>query len=570
MWFMRFSKANCKNCYACARVCPVNAIKIKNEHAQVIEERCIICGKCFKVCPQYAKIIKSDVYKVKEYISKGDKVIASIAPSFSAIFGEHSNKLKSLLKKLGFYDAQEAIYGIDLVEKAYEEYANKEDDLCYITSFCPSVTGLIQKHYPELIKNLIPIISPAVCHSKLIKAKYGEDVKVVFIGPCLSKKIEGVESGYIDTVLTFVELIEWINYENINIEELEIENFDCNNSQKRLFPIVGEPTKSIENKNPRKTIIQVEGSKDCIKMLKAIKIGKFKNTILELSFCRHSCLGGSGMPKDNINCYERRIRVRNYANSMENNTDEKIDEIYPLNNFSINMNREYKCLKKDLKIPNAIELREILKSMGKYIKKDELNCGSCGYSTCREKAVAVYNNMAEIEMCLPYMRDKAENLANTIVDVTPNMVTIVDKNLDIVKMNKSSEKFFNTNVEKYKGLPVILYLDEKPFEYVLDNKKNIIKEKVFLKDSSKVIIQSILWLEHNKVMLWIADDITENEELEKKLMEKKIDAMNITQAVIDKQMRVAQEIASLLGETTAETKVTLNKLKKLIQEEVVQ
>ena len=417
---------------------------------------------------------------------------------------------------------------------------------------------------------MIPIISPAVCHSKLIKAKYGEDVKVVFIGPCLSKKIEGVESGHIDTVLTFVELIEWINYENINIEELEIENFDCNNSQKRLFPIVGEPTKSIENKNPRKTIIQVEGSKDCIKMLKAIKIGKFKNTILELSFCRHSCLGGSGMPKDNINCYERRIRVRNYANSMENNTDEKVDEIYPLNNFSINMNREYKCLKKDLKIPNAIELREILKSMGKYIKKDELNCGSCGYSTCREKAVAVYNNMAEIEMCLPYMRDKAENLANTIVDVTPNMVTIVDKNLDIVKMNKSSEKFFNTNVEKYKGLPVILYLDEKPFEYVLDNKKNIIKEKVFLKDSSKVIIQSILWLEHNKVMLWIADDITENEELEKKLMEKKIDAMNITQAVIDKQMRVAQEIASLLGETTAETKVTLNKLKKLIQEEVVQ
>ncbi|EPZ59350.1 fe-S cluster family protein [[Clostridium] sordellii ATCC 9714] len=177
------------------------------------------------------------------------------------------------------------------------------------------------------------------------------------------------------------------------------------------------------------------------------------------------------MPKDNINCYERRIRVRNYANSMGNNTDEKVDEIYPLNNFSINMNREYKCLKKDLKIPNAIELREILKSMGKYIKKDELNCGSCGYSTCREKAVAVYNNMAEIEMCLPYMRDKAENLANTIVDVTPNMVTIVDKNLDIVKMNKSSEKFFNTNVEKYKGLPVILYLDEKPFEYVLDNKK---------------------------------------------------------------------------------------------------
>lgn len=570
MWFMSFSKASCKNCYACARVCPVNAIKIKNEHAQVIKERCIVCGSCFKVCPQYAKIIKSDVRKVKEYILSGDKVVVSIAPSFSAVFGDNSDKLQSGLKKLGFYCMEEAIYGVDLIEKLYENYANKEDDLCYITSFCPSVTSVIQKHYPELIKNLIPVVSPVVCHAKMIKKKYGIDTKVVFIGPCLSKKIEGSESESIDTVLTFIELIEWFNDENINLSSLEKIDFDYINVNKRLFPILGEPTKNIESNNPKKTIIQVEGNKDCIKILEAVKKGKFKNSLLELSYCRHSCLGGSGMPKDNVNCYERRIRVKNYAKRLDTDKKVNIDKFYSdMKNFEdICLDRNYVSLKRELKQPNDVELREILKSMGKYIKKDELNCGSCGYSTCREKAIAVYNNMAEIEMCLPYMRDKAETLANIIFDVTPNMIIIVDKNLEIVKMNKSSEKFFDATISRDKGLPIVMYLEEEKFKYVRDNKKNIIRQKVILKENSKTVIESIIWIEHNKVMLWIADDITENEELEKRLRIKQIEAMNMTQGVIDKQMVVAQEIASLLGETTAETKVTLNKLQQLIQEEV--
>lgn len=568
MWFMSFSKASCKNCYACARVCPVNAIKIKNEHAQVIKERCIVCGNCFKVCPQYAKIIKSDVKTVKEYIESGKKVVASVAPSFSAIFGNNSNKLKTLLLKLGFYGVEETIKGVELIEDAYENYANRDDDKCYITSFCPSVTGLVQKHYPDLIDNLIPIISPAICHAKILKKKYKEDIKVVFIGPCLAKKIEGDEDESIDVVLTFVELIEWINKEDINIEELEERPFEKLIGNKRLFPIVGEPTRCIENKGTKKIIIQVEGSKDCMRMLEAIQIGKFKNTLLELSYCRHSCLGGSGMPKDGINCYERRVRVRKYAKNLE-----EISNIKELSNYKeefkdISIDKIYNSLKMELKQPTEKEIREILKSMGKYIKKDELNCGSCGYKTCREKAIAVYNNMAEIEMCLPYMRDKAETLTNIIFDSTPNMIVIVDKNLDIIKMNKSSESFFKVEIPRGKGLPIIMYLDEDKFKEVRDSRQNIIREKVILSDNSKTIIQSIIWIEHNKVLLWIADDITENEEKDKKLKQKQIEAMNMTQEVINKQMVVAQEIASLLGETTAETKVTLNKLKNLIQEEV--
>lgn len=572
MWFMRFSRANCKNCYACARACPVQAIKVKDDKAEVIKDRCIVCGNCFKVCPQSAKIIKSDVDTVKSYINSNYKVIASIAPSFAAIFGKHSNKIKTALEKLGFDYIEETVTVVNNIEEKYSEYANKNDKLSYITSFCPSITQLIQKHYPELIPNLIPIASPAVYHARILKNRFGKDVKIVFIGPCLAKKIEGDEEEAIDSVLTFVELLEWIKLEGIDISTLEECEFDFVNMQKRLFPIVGEPTKAIEEKNPEKTVIQIEGQKDSMKILKDIKKGKFENTLFELSYCRHSCLGGSGMPNDGVNCYERRIRIKQHAKclNIKDNRDkfEKYDYENKYKLAYIPLDKRYVSLKKELKTPTDQELRDILKSMGKYIKKDELNCGSCGYPTCREKAIAVYNNIAEIEMCLPYMRDKAETLTNIIFDATPNLITIVDKNLDIIKMNRSSEQFFNTNVQRGKGLPVLMYLDEEKFIQVRDSKKNIIREKVIIQENNKTLIQSILWIEHNKVMLWIADDISKNEELEKKLKEKKIEAVDMAQRVIDKQMIVAQEIASLLGETTAETKVTLTKLKKLINEEV--
>ena len=570
MWFMGFSKANCKNCYACIRVCPVHAIKVKNEQVHIVKERCIACGNCFKACPQNAKLIKSEIDMVKHYIKGRKKVVASIAPSFASIFGVNSNKIPKALKILGFDCVEETASISDLIINEYNKYANMDDDKTYITSFCPPVNDLIQKYFSEISKNIIPVASPAIVHARVLKERYGSDIKVVFIGPCLAKKSDSHDEKSIDIVLTFEELENWLNEEDIKLDKLEEEPFDYVSKEKRLLPIIGGPTKYIEDKIPRKNIIQADGIDDCIVLTKEIMDGKFKNALIDMNSCRHSCINGSGMPNDNVSCYERKENLKKYARLSSKCEDNSIDSF--INNKTINIptgliDKEFLPKEVLLNQPSEKELSEILNDMGKYEKSDELNCGSCGYQTCREKAIAVYNNMAEVEMCLPFMREKAENLSGIIFNTTPNIIVILDKNLDIIKLNPAAQKFLDISNKKAKGLPVVMFSDEEKFKQVVESKVDIYKEKTTLSFNNATVLESIIWLDKNQVVLWIADDITKDEELQQKIKSMKIDAISMAQTVINKQMTVAQEIASLLGETTAETKVTLTKLKNLIKED---
>ena len=566
MWFMEISKANCKNCYACIRVCPVHAIKVENEQAQIIKERCIVCGKCFKRCPQNAKLIKSEKEMVKHYINGRKKVVASVAPSFASVFGKDSNKLPKALKSLGFDYIEETVSAIDPIIDEYEKYANKPGDDTYIISFCPPINNLIEKYYTDLVKNIIPVLSPAVFHGRVLKEKYGKDAKVVFIGPCLAKKTDGHDENSIDIVLTFEELEKWLKEENINLELLEEEPFDYISKEKRLLPIIGGGTKVIEDGNAKRSIILVDGIKDCIKVLEEVRNGKFKNTLIEMNSCIHGCIDGAGMPYDDVSCYERKEKLKQYVKSCYDNNTKGCKKISDkISNTSVY--KEFLPNEVLLNQPSSEKLAEILNNMGKYEKSDELNCGSCGYKTCKEKAVAVYNNMAEINMCIHFMREKAETLTNVIFDMTPNTIAIIDRELEIVQLNPAAEQFFDISSQKAKGLPVAMFLEEGIFEKVKESKTNIYKSRTILSQNKATVIQSIIWLEKNQVMLWIADDISKDIELQEKMQNMKIDAINMAQKVINKQMTVAQEIASLLGETTAETKVTLTQLKKLIQEE---
>ena len=570
MWFASFSKAHCRNCYACIRVCPVNAIEVKNEQAQIIKNRCIVCGECSRVCPQKNRIIKSEISKVKSYLQNKEKIVVSIAPSFSSIFGEESKKIPCALRKLGFSNIEETIVSIDPIIEKYKLFANKSEDKNYITSFCPAINNIIQKHYPSIIQNLIPVISPFIYHSRILKEKYGEQVKVIFIGPCLAKKTEAYGENSIDAVLTFGELQKLFKEYNINLEDLNEEPFDETYEDKLLVSIVGETSKFIKNEITKKDIIAVDGIEDCIKILEAIQDNRFKNTLFEMNLCRHGCLGGSGMPNDGMTYYERKCNLVNYANNVKQDKKYNLNE--QLNNKTSNkvynkvsLEKNFDNLYFPLKQPSENEIKKILYSMGKYKKSDELNCGGCGYTTCRDKAVAVYNGIAEINMCLPFMRQRAENLANVIFDSTPNLICTIDDDLNIIQFNPAAESFFKLEKSEIKGLPIGMFLDEDKFENVKKNNKNIIREKINL-DNKYTLIQNIIRLEENNVLIWIADDITKDENIEKKLQKMKEDSINMAQEVINKQMMAAQEIASLLGETTAETKVTLTKLKKLILE----
>lgn len=562
MWIIDFSKANCKNCYACVRACPASAIKVQAEQAKIMKERCIGCGKCLKVCPKNAKQVQSELHKVKEYLKQEEKVVVSVAPSFAALWGEESKKLPGLLKTLGFFAVEETVVGAELVTRVYETYARMPGDQCYITSCCPTVNAMIQKHFPEVIPFLIPVVSPVACHSKLLKQKYGKASKVVFLGPCLSKKIEGIEEDSLDAVLTFEEFYEWLKELQIDIKEQPLISFEATQVSQRLYPVVGGVTSTIDRMCIPRKIIQIDGVEECMELMPHIIAGVFKHTLLEMHGCRHSCISGAGMPQDGINIYERKARIEKYA------AEEKLEPTETIyKEESVNLHKEFHNLKKEFKVPSEAEIEMILNSIGKETPLDELNCGSCGYKTCRDKAVAVYNGVAEPNMCLPFMRQKAETLTNVIFEATPNMIIMVNEALEVIEINPAAKHFFKITREGSMHLPIATLLETEIFEEVKCHKRNILNQKSVLVESEATVIQSVIWSEYHQIMLWIANDITYDESQAKKLQHMKIEAIDMAQQVINKQMTVAQEIASLLGETTAETKVTLTKLKKLIQEE---
>ncbi|WP_110942970.1 [Fe-Fe] hydrogenase large subunit C-terminal domain-containing protein [Inediibacterium massiliense] len=567
MSILNFSKANCKNCYKCLRACPVKAIRIQNEQAEIVEDLCIGCGQCLMICPQNARQIKSDLQQVQDAIKSQKTVIASVAPSFPGAFDmESEEQLVTALKKLGFSYVEEAAVGADVVADLYKEYIKKEKKNNYITSACPSVNDLIEKYFPALIEYLIPIVSPMIAHGKMIKKEYGMDGHVVFIGPCPSKKIESIHfqhDGVVDSVLTFEELYQWLEEENIHLKNLENTPFDKEALQSgKSFPIAGSVLKSFLKDEKDYEMIYVDGIDQCMKVFESLQNGTINNACIEANICLGSCIGGAGMPKGERDFYKDQRKIKDYIKEKKYTKTYSQPEIKELNFFK-------KFLNKEVIKPKANEeqIKEILKKIGKYHIEDELNCGGCGYNTCREKAQAVFEGMAQINMCMPFMRNKAERLTNVIFEHTPNIIILVDEQLNVKEFNPTAEKVFKIKAEEIKNKQVSIILDEKLFLQVKNTKENITGYKMAYSQYEVVLLQSILYLEKQNVLLAIMTNTTSEEKHRKELVRVKERTIDAAQEVIEKQMRVAQEIASLLGETTAETKIILTKLKQIALEE---
>lgn len=565
----KFARKGCRECYACVRVCPADAIVIKDGQADILADRCIFCGRCSKACPQHYRVEKMSISSVKEFIKSGENVIASVAPSFASAFGNQSLKIPAVLRKLGFSHVEDSGITTKPIFDIYNTYADKDDNKNYITSMCPTIDYLIQKHYPELTDSIIPVVPPFISHGRFLKHKYGTESKVVFIGPCVAKKRDAAKEICVDEVLTFYELQKWIKSEKLNLEDFPIEPFDYVCNDKILFPIPGETADFLEKKNPKKTVFCVDGIEDCKSVLNSIRNGKFENTFFEMNACNHGCLYGSDLDKDDRCFFEvKRDLINNKQKYIELFSSNAVDNPYQDIALDVLLYKEYPPKPFHLEQPTEYEIREILKTMGKTVRSDELNCGSCGYHTCREKAVAVFNGLAEPSMCLPYMRNRAESLSNVICESSPNLIGLIDKDLMIIELNPAAESFFKIQKDEANGMPLGMYLDDEEFERVRTFRKNVRNEKITFEEyDDSTLLQTIYWLEQNQMFLWLAVDITKDERAAKKLQTLKMETVEMAQQVIAKQMTVAQEIASLLGETTAETKVTLTKLKNFILDE---
>lgn len=402
----------CKRCYSCVRECPAIAIRVIDGQAFVMEERCIECGHCVKVCSQNAKKISDDIDKVLyDFIPSGD-TIAILAPSFSASFVNEGNKVITGLKTLGFKYVTETAFGADLISNYYKKILENEIEKTIISSSCPAVCNLIVKYHPELVENLAEIVSPMIAMGRYLKEYYGDDTKTVFIGPCIAKKSEYIDENVekaIDAVLTFSELKDIFGRLNINLSSLEDGQFDPPAALLgKSYPLSGGllKTAGISNDCLNNKVITVEGKEKVIQILEDIKSGKIKNKFIDILFCE-GCISGPAMDS-NLNYYSRREEIIKNIENTISSTDKNVWKSKIFNSRHIDLKREFKPNVKRRPMPDEVKIREILARSGKVKKEDELNCGACGYHTCREYAIAIAKGLAEEAMCLPYLIETLE------------------------------------------------------------------------------------------------------------------------------------------------------------------
>lgn len=556
--FLKLKKSNCKNCYKCIRHCPVKSIRFSGNQANIVGNECILCGQCFVVCPQNAKEIADETERVKVLIDSGAPVIASVAPSFIANYdGVGFKELKAALQKLGFADAEETAVGATIVKREYERLLNEDERNILISSCCHSVNLLIQKYYPSCLPYLADVLSPMQAHCKDIKRRY-PDAKTVFIGPCVAKKDEAdYYTGITDAVLTYEELTEWFEAAGI-VPEKKLDKTE--ESLARFFPTTGGILKTMQkNMRPDYTYLAVDGVENCMAALHDIEEGNLERCFIEMSACAGSCIGGPVMEK------YHRMPVRDYY-AVSHYAGKKDFDVAQPDPFTLRKEMEY--IGRKLPYPSESEIREALHRMGKLRPEDELNCGSCGYNTCREKAVAIIQGKAEVSMCLPFLKERAENFSDNIINNTPNGIVVLNDKYEVQQINRAALKLMNIPRESdVMGEPIIRILDPKPFMDVQRTGRTVRDEKVYLAEYDKYIEQTIVLDKEYKALICIMRDVSDEEQQRQRKEELGRQTVETADKVVDKQMRIVQEIASLLGETAAETKIALTKLKESMTDE---
>ena len=555
---LTLKKSNCKNCYKCIRHCPVKSIRFSGNQAHIIGNECILCGHCFVVCPQNAKEIVDGTEKARVLLQSGDPVVVSLAPSFIANYeGVGIESMRRALKKLGFFDVEETAVGATIVKNEYERMLREEDRDIIISSCCHSINLLIQKYYPASLEYLADVMSPMQAHCADIKKRM-PGAKTVFIGPCVAKKDEAEHyEGLVDAVLTFEELTNWLKAEGIALEK-EVDATP--ESRARFFPTTGGVLKTMAQNAPGYTYLALDGMENCVAALKDIESGRIHKCFIEMSACVGSCIGGPVMEK-----YHSTAPIKDYITIAGYAGEKDFDVAQPA---PMSLKKTFTMIEHKLATPSESEIMSVLRQMGKFKPSDELNCGSCGYNSCREKAIAIIQGKAESSMCLPFLKDKAESFSDTIVKNTPNGLIVLNEDLEVQQVNKAARKIMNIRSESdVLGESVVRILDPAVFVQVKNTGRTVMDQRVYLAEYKRYIEQTVMYDQDSRLLVGIMRDITDEEAEREKKARINRQTVEVANTVVEKQMRIVQEIASLLGETAAETKIALTKLKESIGDE---
>ncbi len=417
--FVTTVKERCRVCYTCVRECPAKAIRIADGQAEIIGERCINCGNCIKVCSQNAKQSVSSIGVIRELLASDVPVAACVAPSFPADFPEtEPEKVVGMVRELGFDYVHEVAFGADLVADRYKKLLAKNDGKRYIATSCPSLISFVEKYHPELVGSLAPIVSPMAAIARVVRSIHDAPLYVVFIGPCIAKKREAASTlleGEVDAVLTFIELKTMFAENGLTTADAEPSDFDPPHAGTgALFPVSRGLLQAAGIKEDLMTgdVVATDGRSNFVDAVKEFGSGDLDARLLEI-LCCNGCIMGAGMSsKDPL--FSRKSRVGRYVRDHIATRDRQT-WLAALADFAdLDLTREFRENDQRIPVQNEEEIAKILERMGKTTPEDELNCGACGYETCREHAVAIYKGLAESEMCLPYTIDR---LSRTVSDL---------------------------------------------------------------------------------------------------------------------------------------------------------
>lgn len=551
------SQAMCRDCYRCVRVCPVHAIKMEHGQAQVVTDSCIACGTCIGECPQHAKAYRTDYGKVLQMLENGDHLAVSIAPSFAACYNEWEFKrLPSALRTLGFQHVAETAVGAWHTSNATAEYIQEHPEKNHICTACPAVVSYVTQYQPQFVQNLVPVVSPMVAHAKLIKDA-NPKMKFVFVGPCVAKKDEAQQQSneaLIDAVLTFEELGELFKLRHISLIHCEESSFDTAvNGDARLFPLEGGllRTARLQTDLLDEHIIAISGFDELDELLRSLADEHQSQWIIEPLFCKQGCINGplASQLKGN---FAKRKEILDYARlnpgieCTGSNENEKFETAFVK---KAQLGNHY----------SEEQIKQVLTRIGKHKPEDELNCTACGYSGCREKAIAVLNGLAEPEMCMPYMRQMAEQKFDTMIMHDPNGIVLLNQHLAIMHMNESFKKMFTCS-DSLIGRPISYLIDPDAFEKLSAGGEKLIRQTVHFSNYNLICHQMSYVIPDQQQFVGIFIDVTDLQVKSDQLNEIKAETVLKAQDLIDHQISMAQELARFLGEHTAKGEVMLSKL----------
>ncbi len=559
------NKAQCRDCYRCVRVCPVKAIRMHDGQASVIEQRCIGCGTCVRECPQGAKCFRNDLERVKRFLAEGGKLAASLAPSFSAVYTDwRRGRIPSALRQLGFSYVGETAIGAYYAAQATAQVAADSPTKPWICTACPAAVRYVERYRPELIPFLMPVVSPMIAHAKRIKEKFGDEIKTVFIGPCIAKKAEADRpefDGLVDCVLTYQELEEWFDSESIDLSACEESDFDEKpEGFARLFALEGGclRTAGWSDEMFRGEMAAVSGFEEMRLVLNSLQEDTHP-MMIEPLFCPLGCVNGPGVPVKSDNLFVRRVKALQYA---EDNPGE-----IPHSPQTLDLRTPFVPRPEDVEVEFSEEqIRHALEITGKTRLEDQLNCGACGYPSCREKAIAVLRGLAVPEMCLPRMRRLAEQRVDRIIDTSPNGIVILDDQLHILSMNPAFRKFFTCS-DAVAGLPISYLMDPEPFERLAAGQENVIEAMIDHRKYGVYCHQIMYKLLDEKQYVGIFVNLTNTRMNQEQLDRLREQTVMQARELLDHQLKMAEKIAGFLGESAAKGENLVERLMQLAGDE---